>query len=155
MTVSASWSRGMSVVATEQMLPQQLVWRRSQLAARSAANLTGYISYTSSILKKQAMERPSMYFHFEMTWRCFGVETNIFARGFLLKPWYNFQTSALMQRVCLISTIKQTLNVLELLLSLKTDFTFSKWTKKAWMCQISLAAVCCHLSFSLATCLTV
>lgn len=35
------------------MLAQQHVWRRSQLAALSAANLTGYISYTSGI-KKQA-----------------------------------------------------------------------------------------------------
>lgn len=48
-TVSASWSRGRSAVATEQMLAQQHVWRTSQLAALSAANQTGYISYTSSI----------------------------------------------------------------------------------------------------------
>lgn len=48
-TASASWSYVSG--GNEQMLAQQHVWRRSQLAALSAANLTGYISYTSSIKK--------------------------------------------------------------------------------------------------------
>lgn len=44
--------RYVTEVATEQMLAQQQVWRRSQLAALSAASLTGYISYTGSIKNK-------------------------------------------------------------------------------------------------------
>lgn len=96
-TVGASWSRGRSAVATEQMLAQQHVWRTSQLAALSAANQTGYISCTSSILKKDKLKNLSMYFHFEMTQGCFGAETNIFARGLLLKtllPLPDFETHA-------------------------------------------------------------
>lgn len=44
--------RYVTVVAAEQMLAQQRVWRRSQLAALSAASLTGYISYTGGIKNK-------------------------------------------------------------------------------------------------------
>lgn len=44
--------RYVTVVAAEQMLAQQQVWRRSQLAALSAASLTGYISYTGGIKNK-------------------------------------------------------------------------------------------------------
>lgn len=45
----ASGSSRTSAEPTKQMLAQQRVWRTSQLAALSAASLTGYISYTSVV----------------------------------------------------------------------------------------------------------
>lgn len=112
-TVRASWSRGTSVVATEQMLAQQHVWRRSQLAALSAANLTGYISYTSST-KKQAKKT----FHGCSLWN--DLKTLWCWNKYLCQrvSIKNLDTTARLQRsrrVCeiplgagLISTIKQT-----------------------------------------------
>lgn len=97
-TAGASWSSGTSMVATEQMLAQQRVWRRSQLAALSIASLTGYISYTSGIINKP--KKPSMYFHFEMTWRYFGFKTNNFARRFTLKT----------KNSCICQTLELTLH---------------------------------------------
>ena len=53
-SAGASWSRGTSAVATEQMLAQQPVWRRSQLAALSAAGWQ-----VTSVARCGAAEKPS------------------------------------------------------------------------------------------------
>ena len=53
-TVRAGASGSSGTPATEQMLAQQHVWRRSQLATPSAANQAGHISYTGRPEKKQA-----------------------------------------------------------------------------------------------------
>lgn len=131
-TVSAGLSRGASAAATEQMLAQQHVWRRSQLAALSAASLTGYIRYTCSIKSttKTVKAKKSLRCIFTLKWpedvRC---QNTYLCQTVSIK---NCDTTArrLSSRrvseipfaaICLISTLTKswTLNILE---KLESDF---------------------------------
>ncbi len=72
-----------------QRRPQNRCWRSSTSDADHSWQLslqpTWQVTSVIQAALKNKPKKPSMYFHFEMTWRCFSVETNIFARGFLLK----------------------------------------------------------------------
>lgn len=69
--------------------PPNRCWRSSMSDADHSWQLslqpTWQVTSVIQAVLKNKPKKPSMDVHFEMTWRRFGVETNIFARGFLLK----------------------------------------------------------------------
>lgn len=69
--------------------PPNRCWRSSMSDADHSWQLslqpTWQVTSVIQAVRKNKPKNPSMDVHFEMTWRRFGVETNIFARGFLLK----------------------------------------------------------------------
>lgn len=79
--------------AVRQRSPQNRCWRSSvsdahhswQLFLQPAWQVTSVIQALFLFIFFKRGKK--MYFHFETTRRCFGFETNIFARGFLLKTF--------------------------------------------------------------------
>lgn len=69
----------------KQMLAQRWVWCRSQLAALSAADQTGCSGCNGTITGERKPAKLFHAFHFEITWGCFGAETNTAAKGLLIK----------------------------------------------------------------------
>lgn len=99
--------------------PPNRCWRSSMSDADHSWQLslqpTWQVTSVIQAVLKNKPKNPSMDVHFEMTWRHFGVETNIFARGFLLKTLIQLPDFGAHAESCeiplgagLISTIKQT-----------------------------------------------